>query len=181
MKPHRFVLLLIAVLLLTLGTIAAACGGDSIPKPSPTPTTEETPTAQATQGPTEAPTTAATELAYEEFVSPRLGYRIDTPEEWITVEDFPVEYGGESFLADAFLVPVPERGFSANVNVMAVPALGRTFDQIIVLERAYARESSQDIQEDGLVVGGHEAKIIHSTSGRRRGAPRAFSGLRCNR
>jgi hypothetical protein len=168
MSPRLLVVLFILALLLAVSISAAACGGDGgIPKPSP-PTTEETPTAEPTQitieAPTTTPTTTPTELAYEEFVSPRAGYRIETPEEWITAEDFPIEFGGESFLADFFFVPVPEQGFSASVNVLDSPTLGATFDQIIVLERAAIRESSEDIREDDLVIAGHEAKIIHSTS-----------------
>lgn len=114
--------------------LLVACGGDGIAKPSSSPT-------------------------YEEFISPRLGYRIETPEEW-TIEEDSSESNGESYPVDGFMSPLGEQDFPANVNVTSHPALGRTFDEIVAMERA-TLEGWEGLREDELVVAGHEAVVFH--------------------
>ena len=100
MAPRYLTAVFIALLVGSIGL--SACG-------------EETETPATTQVPTQ---TEAAGLDLATFSSDRKGYRIDHPENW-TVQEDAFSFG--ELAADAFVAPLPDDDFTANVNVLCEP------------------------------------------------------------
>lgn len=127
--------------------VAGGCGGDG---------GAETPTPRPTDA-TEAPPFS---LTFEEFESDRLGYRIEIPEGWAH-EEVPVEAGDETLVTETFAATTPIDGELPNITVFKAPADGRTVEEVV--EEVLTVEEAAAIEEDDLVVAGHDAVRVDIT------------------
>ena len=134
----------LASLLIIGVVVAAGCDGDG---------GAQTPTSQPASDAT-APSPFS--LTFEEFDSDGLGYRVEIPEGWAH-EEVEGEVEGVTFLTESFNATAPIDGELPTMTVLKTLAGDRMAEELLTAESAAA------IQEDDLVIAGHDAVRVDIT------------------
>lgn len=169
MNSYRFRLLITLLLIVVLGAVITACGGDEEPTPTPEPQPVNSPVPPPTEppAPTDTPVPPPTETPVPEpavkfmgFESPATGVSIDYPAEWFT-DGFE---GFTTFASNEALLDSPDPGEKGGVALL-ISGEDASFDSADPVEMINQTIDEFDIASEVEIIDGPTAVTINGHAG----------------
>lgn len=101
---------------------------------------------------------------FQRYTSTDRGFQMDVPDGWDAVPDFPIPYGGEKLVGEAFRGPA-HGGYRTNVTVVSRSVAGFTAQQVYDNEISQAGSYYPDLRVADRTLLGHAAKLFIFTMG----------------